>query len=254
MKLLFAYLNNKGGKQTKVKVMKFGGTSLKSMITRDYVYNHIKRNAYEYKIVLVVSAMGRYPDGYATDTLLSNASELMSKEEKAWLASIGEQYSTLKICAELLEKGYKVRAIPYQEAGIISDHKYEYANVLSLDNSKIMNALNQVDIVVVSGFIACNKSYKVTTLGRGGSDFSAVLFANMLQLDQVEIYSDVDGVYEEDPNINNNAKKFTCLSYDEMLNLNSKVLHDRCVSYAKQHKIRIHLLGTFSENEGTYIE
>ncbi len=234
--------------------MKFGGTSLKSVTTREYAYHHIEKNVKNYKIVLVVSAMGRYPDGYATDTLLSHGSEQMNKEEKAWLASIGEQYSALKICAELLEKGYKARAIPYQEAGIISDHKYNYANVVSLENQTILDAFNQVDIIVVSGFIARNSSYKVTTLGRGGSDFSAVLFANMLNLKHVEIFSDVDGVYEEDPNINTHAKKFSCLSYDEMLNLNSKVLHDRCVSYAKQHQIKIHLLGTFSDNEGTYIE
>ncbi len=224
------------------------------MITRDYVYHHIDKYSKDYKLVVVVSAMGRYPDGYATDTLLSHASDKMSKEEKAWLASIGEQYATLKVCAELLERGYKVKSIPYQEAGIMSDHKYEYANVLSLDNTAILNAFAQADIVVVSGFIACNHSYKVTTLGRGGSDFSAVLFAHMLELKQVDIYSDVDGVYEEDPNVNVGVKKYNCLSYDEMLNLNSKVLHDRCVSYAKQHKIKIHVLGTFSDNEGTYIE
>ncbi len=234
--------------------MKFGGTSLKSVITREYVYQHIAKYTKQYKIVLVVSAMGRYPEPYATDTLLMHAHKTMSKEEKARLASIGEQYSALRVCSELLQKGYRCKSIAYQEAGIISDHKYEYANILQLDDTHIKTLLEQYDIIVVSGFIACNTSYKVTTLGRGGSDFSAVLLGGMLQLGEVSIYSDVDGVYDSDPNVDQNTKKYVCLSYDEMLNLNSKVLHDRCVLYAKKHRIKIRVLGTFSNNEGTIIE
>lgn len=238
----------------KCKVMKFGGTSLKSVITREYVYNHVMKYTKEYKIVLVVSAMGRYPNAFATDTLLSYANEKMSKEEKAWLASIGEQLSALRVCSELLERGVKAKAISYIDCGIVTDHQYDYANIIKLDESPLSQYFENFDILVVGGFLGVNTSHKVTTLGRGGSDYSAVLFAHMLHLDYVEIYSDVDGVYDEDPNISKNAKKFHSLSYDDMLNLKSRVLHDRCVDYAKNNHIRIHLLGTFSENEGTYIE
>ena len=119
----------------KVKVMKFGGTSLKSVVTREYVYAQIKKYNPEYKLIIVVSAMGRYPNAFATDTLLSYTHPLMSKEEKAWLASIGEQYSALRVTSELLSKGYKAKAIHYREAGIISDTRYEYANVLRLNSS-----------------------------------------------------------------------------------------------------------------------
>lgn len=238
----------------KVKVMKFGGTSLKSVVTREYVYGHIKKYVKDYKIVLVVSAMGRYPNIFATDTLLSYAHDKMSKEEKAWLASIGEQYASLRVCSELLDMGYSCRAISYVEAGIVSDDKYDYAKVMYLNSQFIEQYLQHYDILVIGGFLAVNSAYKVTTLGRGGSDYSAVLFAHMLNLKEVEIYTDVDGVYDKDPNISANAKRFDTLSYDEMLNLKSRVLEDRCVDYAKKHQIRIHLLGTFSEKSGTFVQ
>ncbi|NBK98693.1 MAG: aspartate kinase [Erysipelotrichia bacterium] len=241
-------------KEQKLKVMKFGGTSLKSVITREYVYAHVMKYTREYKIILVVSAQGRYPNAFATDTLLSYASDKMSKEEQAWLASIGEQYSALRVCSELLEKNLRVKAVNYIDAGIITDDKYEYANLKKLDASKISEYLKDYDILVVGGFLGVNETGKVTTLGRGGSDYSAVLFAQMMNLPCVEIYSDVDGVYDSNPNLNKNAKKYQRLSYDDMLNLKSRVLHDRCVDYAKVHHIKVHLLGTFSENEGTYIE
>lgn len=241
-------------KELKLKVMKFGGTSLKSVITREYVYAHIMKYSSEYKIILVVSAQGRYPNAFATDTLLSYASDKMSKEEQAWLASIGEQYSALRVCSELLERNFRVKAVNYVDAGIVTDEQYEYANIKKLDNAKIKKYLEVYDILVVGGFLGVNELGKVTTLGRGGSDYSAVLFAKMMNLDCVDIYSDVDGVYDSDPNLNKNAKKYKSLSYDSMLNLKSRVLHDRCVDYAKSNHIRIHLLGTFSENEGTFIE
>lgn len=238
----------------RLKVMKFGGTSLKSVITREYVYAHIKKYTNEYKLVIVVSALGRYPNSFATDTLLSYANEKMSKEEKAWLASIGEQFAALRVTSELLELGYKAKALNYIESGIITDHQYEYATIIKLDDERLKEYLENYDIIVVGGFLGVNTSHKVTTLGRGGSDYSAVLFAHMLGLNEVDIYSDVDGVYDSDPNLNKNAHKFKSLSYDEMLNLKSQVLEDRCVDYAKKYNIKIHLLGTFSENVGTFIE
>lgn len=238
----------------KIKVMKFGGTSLKSIITREYVYAHLMKYAGESKIILVVSALGRYPNAFATDTLLSYANDRMSKEEQAWLASIGEQYATLRVCSELLERRLKVRAVSYREAGIITDEQFDYANVLRLDDQYIQSYLNHYDILVIGGFLGVSENGRLTTLGRGGSDYSAVLLADMMQLKEVEIYSDVDGVYDSDPNLNKHAKKYQQLSYDAMLNLKSRVLHERCVDYAKKANIVIHVLGTFSENEGTYVK
>ncbi len=237
-----------------IKVMKFGGTSLRNESTRKYVYEHIISNLPMYKIVLVVSAMGRYPDVYATDTLLSLGSNRLSEEEKARLVSIGEQLSSLKICSELLDMGIKARAISFHDAGIISDSCYEYAKIEKLDGKNIKDALKKYDVVVVGGFVAVTSQGKVTTLGRGGSDYSATLFAKMLHVKDVEIYTDVDGIYTKDPKLNLPKQKYQKLTYDETLHLNCKVLHDRCVKYAKEHGIRIHLRGTFSKNEGTIIE
>lgn len=237
-----------------MKVMKFGGTSLRSEATRKYVYRHIIENSKTNKLILVVSAMGRYPDAYATDTLLSLGSDQLSKEEKARLVSIGEQLSAIKVCSELLEMGIQAYALPFLNCGILTDDNYDYAKVLKLDHQEIMKALSYHDVVVVGGFIGITPSGNITTLGRGGSDYSAVLYADMLDLKEVDIYTDVDGVYDQDPKLSDFAIRYDRLTYDEMLNMNSRVLHDRCVAYAKDHHIRIYLKGTFSGGQGTIIE
>jgi len=237
-----------------IKVMKFGGTSLRSEATRKYAYRHILKALPKCKVVVVVSAMGRYPDAYATDTLLSLSSDLLSKEERARLLSIGEQLSAIKICSELLDLGVRAFALNFIDSGIRTDNNYDYAKVIKLDNKEIKTKLREYDVIVVGGFIATSFEHKVTTLGRGGSDYSAVLFAHMLDQKAVDIYTDVDGVYDHDPKLNEYAVRYDKLTYDEMLNMKSRVLHDRCVIFAKKHGIRIYLKGTFSNHAGTIIE
>lgn len=237
-----------------LKILKFGGTSLRSEATRKYVYRHILEDSKTNKLLVVVSAMGRYPDSYATDTLLSLGSEALSKEEKARLVSIGEQLSCIKVCSELLDMGVKACSISFQGSGIITDNHYDYAKVIKLDNSEIKTKLNEYDVIVVGGFVGISYDKKVTTLGRGGSDYSAVLFAKMLDLKEVDIYTDVDGVYDRDPKLNDYAIRYDKLTYDEMLSMNARVLHDRCVNFAKENHIRIYLKGTFSQTNGTIIE
>lgn len=237
----------------KIRVMKFGGTSLRNRKTRTYVYRHVIEASKTIKVLMVVSAMGRYPDAYATDTLLSLGNDHISKEESARLVSIGEQLSALTISSELQEMGIDSYSIPFCDAGIITDDTYDYARVLDLDDHMVKRRLRDYDVVVSGGFIGINDEGKVTTLGRGGSDYSAVLFADMLGLNEVEIYTDVDGVYTMDPKMHTYAMKYDQLSYDEMLNMKSRVLHDRCVTYAKEHQITIHLKGTFSCSAGTII-
>lgn len=234
--------------------MKFGGTSLSDEKARRCAYRHILEEIKKAKVLVVVSAMGRYPDPYATDTLLSMGSPLLTKEEKARLVSMGEQLSALTVTSELLDIGISAYALPFHKNGILSDYQYEYANVLALSPNGVKQALAQHQVVVASGFIAQAPCGDVTTLGRGGSDFSAVLFAHMLGLDEVDIYTDVDGVYNVDPKLSSLAIRYERLSYDEMLNMKVRVLHERCVQYAKEKKIRIHLRGTFSSGVGTLIE
>lgn len=234
--------------------MKFGGTSLQSVSTRKYAYQHIIDALHTTKLVVVVSAMGRYPDPYATDTLLSLGSDKLTKEEKAKLVSVGEQLSTIKVCSELLELGVSAISLCFQDGGIKTDDHYDYAKVIRLDASEIKKYLKTYDVVVVGGFIGVSYENKVTTLGRGGSDYSAVLFAHMLNQKSVEIYTDVDGVYDKDPKLNESALRYDHLTYDEMLNMKSRVLHDRCVHFASEHQIKIYLKGTFSKGAGTIIE
>lgn len=242
------------GYKMKIKILKFGGTSLRNETTRKYVYRHIMDEVKTSKVIVVVSAMGRYPDPYATDTLLSLASERLTREERAKLVSIGEQLSSIKVCSELLEMGVNALSLCFSDSGIITDTNYDYAKVIKLDNKEIKSKLNEYDVIVVGGFIAVSFQQKVTTLGRGGSDYSAVLFASMLDIKEVDIYTDVDGVYDIDPKLNEYAIKYDKLTYDEMLNMKSRVLHDRCVNFAKDHSIRIYLKGTFSSSAGTIIE
>lgn len=237
-----------------VKILKFGGTSLRSEATRKYAYRHILDEVASHKLIVVVSAMGRYPDSYATDTLLALGSEQLSKEERAKLVSIGEQLAAIKVCSELLEMGVKAFSLSFQDSGIRTDNNYEYAKVIKLDNKEIKTKLNEYDVIVVGGFIGVSYQQKVTTLGRGGSDYSAVLFAKMLDVKEVDIYTDVDGVYDQDPKLSDFAVRYDKLTYDEMLNMKSRVLHDRCVDFAKDNHIRIYLKGTFSNSTGTIIE
>lgn len=236
-----------------IKVMKFGGTSLRSETTRKHVYRHVLEYCKKNKIIVVVSAMGRYPDAYATDTLLNLCCERLSKEEKARLLSMGEQLSALQVCSDLLEMGIRAYALPFFNCGILTDENYDYAKVIKLDNKMIASKIQQYDVLVVGGFMGMAPNGNVTTLGRGGSDYSAVLFADMLGLHEVDIYTDVDGVYDKDPKLSEYAIKYDTLTYDEMLNMKSRVLHDRCVNYARDHHICIHLKGTFSKSRGTDI-
>lgn len=233
--------------------MKFGGTSLSDRQARQAAYRHVQRELKAGKVLVVVSAMGRCPEPYATDTLLKLGSPLLSPQEKARLLSLGELLSSLRVSGELLEAGIDAYALPIHQSGIITDSRYDYAHVCALHAQGVQEALTQHEAVVACGFIANDEQGNVTTLGRGGSDFSAVLFAQMLQLPEVNIYTDVDAVYSVDPRVDPTAFRHERLSYEEMLRLHSRVLHERCVRYARAHQIRIHLRGTFSDAQGTLI-
>lgn len=236
-----------------VKVMKFGGTSLSDRQARQAAYRHVRRELETGRVLVVVSAMGRSPDPYATDTLLQIGSPLLSAQERARLLSIGEQLSSLRVSGEMREAGIDAYALPLHQSGIVTDDDYDYAHVRALRAQGVRAALDEHAVVVACGFIAASVRGEVTTLGRGGSDFSAVLFAHMLGLEEADIYTDVDAVYSMDPRVDPSACRHERLSYEEMLKLHSRVLHARCVRYAQAHHIRIHLRGTFSDTAGTLI-
>lgn len=242
----------------KIIVQKFGGTSTRSIETREHMYkNIIREHNLGNKVVAVVSAMGRYDDPYATDTLLSIVhTNQLTDEEIDRLTSIGETISTLVVKSELADKGYKVETVTNAELGILTDSHHQNATITTVEGRHILDKLKNADIVICPGFQGYSQNGKITTLGRGGSDLSAVAIGVAIDANEVEIYSDVNGIYTADPRIVPDARKLDYISYSEMLELSkngAKVLNHRCVQLAAKHDIVIHARSSFDESKGTYV-
>lgn len=242
----------------KIIVQKFGGTSTRSIETREHMYkNIIREHDKGNKVVAVVSAMGRYDDPYATDTLLSIVhTDQLTDEEIDRLTSIGETISTLVVKSELAKKGYVVDTVTNAELGILTDSHHQNATITTVEGKHILDKLKNADIVICPGFQGYSQNGKITTLGRGGSDLSAVAIGVAIDANEVEIYSDVNGIYTADPRIVPDAMKLNYISYSEMLELSkngAKVLNHRCVQLAAKHDIVIHARSSFDESQGTYV-
>lgn len=237
-----------------IQICKFGGTSLSNDERCQYALNICKEKAEQGKVIVVVSAMGRYGDPYATDTLATLGNEYLSEQETARLLSMGELVSSIRFCSKLRACGINAYALSFKETGILTDDNYLCANVVDMDSHDFKQMLEAYDVLVVCGFVGMNSMGEITTLGRGGSDYTAVLVAKMLDVNEVEIYTDVDGVYDSDPKINKNAKKYKEITYHHMLALHCRVIHDRCIDFAAKNHIRIFLKGTFSDDAGTIIK
>lgn len=239
-------------------VQKYGGTSTRSKETRGQMYKNIIREINKgNKVVAVVSAMGRYDDPYATDTLLSIVNkEDLSDEEIDRLSSIGETISTLVCKSELSHQGYVVETVTNNELGIMTDSHYQDASITTVEGKHILNKLKNADVVICPGFQGYSQKGKITTLGRGGSDLSAVAIGVAICASEVEIYSDVSGIYTADPRLVPHAKKLNSISYLEMLELSksgAKVLNYRCVQLAAKHHIIIHMRSSFDNHQGTLV-
>ena len=242
----------------KIIVQKFGGTSTRSIETREHMYkNIIREHDKGNKVVAVVSAMGRYDDPYATDTLLAIVhTDQLTDEEIDRLTSIGETISTLVVKSELAKKGYVVDTVTNGELGILTDSHHQNATITTVEGKHILDKLKNADIVICPGFQGYSQNGKITTLGRGGSDLSAVAIGVAIDANEVEIYSDVNGIYTADPRIVPDAMKLNYISYSEMLELSkngAKVLNHRCVQLAAKHNIVIHARSSFDESQGTYV-
>lgn len=237
----------------KCRICKFGGTSISNDERCQFALNIVKKMSEQHKVIVVISAMGRMGDPYATDTLAALGNAYLSEQEKARLLSMGELVSSISFSARLREMGLNAYALSFRESGIITDDNYDCAGILKLDSTEINKLLDAYDVLIICGYVAMNTVGEITTLGRGGSDYTAVLVAKMLGISEVEIYTDVDGVYDSDPKINIHAKRYQEITYHHMLALHCRVLHDQCVEYARKNKIRIHLKGTFSDKEGTIV-
>ena len=236
-------------------VQKYGGTSVGSLERIENVAKRVAKARDEGNdLVVVVSAMSG-----ETNKLIEYAhhfSKTPSKREMDILLSSGERVTASLLAIALQEMGYKAIAMTGRQAGIKTDNSHTYARISSIDTQNIENAIKDGNIVIVAGFQGINEHGNVTTLGRGGSDLSAVALAGALKADACEIYSDVDGIYTTDPRIEPKAKKLDFISYDEMLELSSlgaKVLQNRSVELAKKMGVKIIAKSSFTDGKGTII-
>ena len=236
-------------------VHKYGGTSVGDLERIENVANRVakaKRDGND--LVVVVSAMSG-----ETNKLIEYANHFSStpaKREMDMLLSSGERVTAALLSTALQEMGIDAVGMTGRQAGIKTDDNHTYARIASIDTTAMQRELEKDRVIIVAGFQGTNQSGQVTTLGRGGSDLSAVAIAGALRADACEIYSDVDGVYTTDPRIEPKAKKMDFVSYDEMLELASlgaKVLQSRSVELAKKLNVKIVAKSSFSEDEGTVI-
>ncbi|MDR3346465.1 MAG: aspartate kinase [Campylobacteraceae bacterium] len=236
-------------------VQKYGGTSVGTLERIKAVAERVIESKKEGNdLVVVVSAMSG-----ETNKLIEQAeffSKTPSQAEMDMLLSAGERVTSALVAIALNELGYPSVALSGRQAGIITDSFHTKAHIDHIDTIYMQNLLKEGKIIVVAGFQGTTKEGKVTTLGRGGSDLSAVAIAGALKADLCEIFTDVDGVYTTDPRIEPKAKKLDKISYDEMLELASlgaKVLQNRSVELAKKLEVTLTTRNSFNKNEGTLI-
>ncbi len=236
-------------------VQKYGGTSVGTLERIDEVAKRvIKTIEAGHNVVIVVSAMSG-----ETNKLTEYAkyfTQTPQKREMDLLLSSGERVTSSLLAIALQSKGYKAIALTGRQAGIYTDEVHTGARIDKIDTKKIDKYLKEENVVVVAGFQGITSNGEVSTLGRGGSDLSAVAIAGSIDADICEIYTDVDGIYTTDPRIEPKAKKINKISYDEMLefaSLGAKVLQNRSVELAKKLNVNLITRSSFNENEGTLI-
>jgi aspartate kinase len=236
-------------------VQKFGGTSVGSLERIKNVARRVaKARDAGNDVVVVVSAMAG-----ETDRLLKLAKELSPMPDPRELdvvVSTGEQVSVALLSMALLDMGCKARSFLGFQVPMQTDEAFSKARIVRIPNGPIHQALHEGVIPVVAGFQGITKEGRITTLGRGGSDTTAVALGCAIAADVVEIYTDVDGVYTTDPNICPKAKKLAKVSYEEMLemaSLGAKVLQTRCVEFGMNYGMPIHVRSSFNDEEGTWI-
>lgn len=237
-------------------VKKFGGSSVATPDKMRAIVQRVLKGKQEGdKIVIVVSAMGD-----TTDELVSLAKQITSKaygREMDMLLSTGEQVSIALMAMAFQEVGQKAISFTGAQAGIKTSDAFNKGRILDLEPNRIMEALDEGNVVVVAGFQGITGHGDITTLGRGGSDTTAVAIAGAINADVCEIYTDVDGVYTSDPRVVPNAQKMKEITYGEMLEmakLGAGVMQPRAVEMGSRFSVPIHVRSTFSEDEGTMIQ
>ncbi|SCN21896.1 Aspartokinase [Clostridium sp. N3C] len=243
-----------------IVVQKFGGTSLSTKERRQLVINKIIECKKNGKLpVVVVSAMGRKGDTYATDTLLSLIDKDFQNNNKRasdLLISCGEIISSVVLASDLYEAGLEAIPMTGGQAGIITNNDYSQAEVIKVNTDGILGLLKSSVIPIITGFQGITEDGDITTLGRGGSDLSAVIIGGALGAEEVEIYTDVNGIMTADPKIVNNASLISEISYNEVFQLadqGAKVIHPKAIEAAMKYNVKLSIKNTLNNCEGTSI-
>lgn len=241
-------------------IQKFGGTSLKNVNKKSEFLRLVKKEVeLGSKLVVVVSAMGRAGDPYATDTLISQLESInteITPRKKDLIMSVGELISAALVSHLLEGEGYEAQALTGFQAGIITNDEFNNAKIIEINTKKLEENLNEGIISVVAGFQGVTRDMYITTLGRGGSDTTALALAGSLNAERVDIFTDVPGVAITDPRAVLNTKYIDKISYDDMYRLaksGANVIHQNAVLLGKEHNIPIRVLSTFVDGPGTII-
>lgn len=239
----------------RILVQKFGGTSVADLTCMRQVQSKVEKAMAEgYKVVCVLSAMSG-----ETNRLLTMAREWSLRpdpSEQDVLIATGEQVSVALFSMLLKDAGWNARSILGFQMPMRTDNDYGKARIMDIDAEQLKKQLETHDVLVAAGFQGCDDCQRITTLGRGGSDTSAVALAAALNAERCEIYTDVEGVYTTDPNLCSRARKLNRIAYDEMLEMASmgaKVLQIRSVEFAKKYNVPVLVRSTFSDNSGTLV-
>jgi aspartate kinase len=248
------------GAMPMLRVMKFGGTSVASAEARAAAVARVsERHAGGDRLVVVVSAMGRRGEPYATDTLLDLCAvhdESLAPRELDAIAACGEDLAAAVLASELIARGLPAVSLRGFQAGIITDGVFQNARIQRIESGHIRRRLDEGRIVVVTGFQGVSPDGDITTLGRGGSDTSAVALGVALGADVVDIFTDVDGIYSADPRVVPEAQLIPVLPYHEAAELahqGARVLHPRAAEIAERHGIPVRIRSTFSDATGTLL-
>lgn len=244
----------------KLVVQKYGGTSLGGENGRTRALLHVQR-AYEagYKVVVVVSAMGRLGDPYATDSLLSlvgGKRTTIRNRELDLLMSCGEIISAVVFANDFLKIGLKTSVFTGGQAGILTNSEFRNACIVNVNTEKLLTILKRVDVVIVAGFQGIDINGDITTIGRGGSDTTAMILGSALGAEVVDIFTDVNGIMTADPRLTSLARSLTTISYNEICDLaneGAKVIHPYAVEVAMNTNLPVRIRSTYLDEPGTLL-
>ena len=240
-------------------VMKFGGTSVSNVEKIKNVAKTVSKKIQNNKIIVVLSAMAGVTNqlqSYIDEVNLSKVNDYIASEESDFVMTSGEQVTVGLLSMILNQQNIKSIPLLGWQVPIITDSNFEKSKILNINNENIEHYFKTYDVIVLAGFQGIDIEGKITSLGRGGSDTTAVAIAASLKARRCDIYTDVDGVYTADPNMESSAKKIDKVTYEEMLEMSStgaKVLQTRSVELAMKNNLTLQVLSSLNNNQGTYI-